>query len=263
MIDGTWTPPGAALAGLALTLGLMALIWVASLRRQDASLVDRFWGLAFVVLIWWYAAALGSSGIVTALALVLVTIWGARLSLYITWRNWGRGEDYRYRAMREAGGPGWARRSLVTVFALQGALAWVIAMPLLAIVAGTRPAQPILLALGLGCWAIGMLFEAGGDWQLARFRADPVRRGAVLDTGLWRYTRHPNYFGDAMCWWGYFLLAASVGGWWTIGSPILMTVLLMKVSGAALLERNLTGTKPAYREYIRRTSAFWPRSPRD
>ncbi len=251
-------PVGLALVGLAVSAGLMALVWVASMVRRDASLVDRFWGMAFVVLAWWYWGASTSSGGAGTLAVVLVTVWGLRLSLHITWRNWGHGEDFRYRAMREAGGPRWGWRSLVTVFTLQGVLAWVIAMPLLAVMTGEGSPNPALLVLGIGAWAIGIVFEAGGDWQLARFKANPANRGKVLDTGLWRYTRHPNYFGDAMCWWGYFLLAASVGGWWTIFAPILMTILLMKVSGVALLEKTLAETKPAYREYVRRTNAFVP-----
>jgi steroid 5-alpha reductase family enzyme len=254
-----------ALSGLGLAIGLMAVAWVASMLRRDASLVDRFWGLAFVALAWWYrdAAPPATAAIwFRDLAVTLVTVWGVRLSFHITRRNWGQGEDFRYRAMRGAGGRHWGWRSLLTVFALQAVLAWVIAMPLLVIMTGMEAPQPILAALGSGCWVVGMVFEAGGDWQLARFRANPSNRGAVLDSGLWRYTRHPNYFGDALCWWGYFLLAAAVGGWWSIFSPVLMTVLLLKVSGVALLEVGLSESKPQYRESIRRTSAFLPWPPR-
>ncbi|MDP9144729.1 MAG: DUF1295 domain-containing protein [Actinomycetota bacterium] len=254
-----------AVSGLGLAMGMMALAWVASMARRDASLVDRFWGLTFVALAWWYrgvAPAPAAAPWFRDLVVALVTIWGVRLSLHITWRNWGHGEDFRYRAMREAGGPRWGWRNLVTVFALQGVLAWVIAMPLLAVMASESTPHPLLVGLGVASWVIGIVFEAGGDWQLARFRADSSNRGKVLDTGLWRYTRHPNYFGDAMCWWGYFLLGAAVGGWWSIFAPVLMTILLMKVSGVALLEASLSESKPQYREYIRRTSPFVPWPPR-
>ena len=129
--------------------------------------------------------------------------------------------------------------------------------------AATRAPAVALVCAGILCWLVGFVFEAGGDWQVARFRADPTNRGKVLDSGLWRYTRHPNYFGDAMCWWGFYLLAVAVGGWWTVFAPIIMTVLLMKVSGVTLLERSLVDTKPAYAEYIRRTNASIPWPPQD
>jgi steroid 5-alpha reductase family enzyme len=252
-----------AAQGLAVALLLMALVWVGSLATDDASLVDRFWGMSFVVLAWFYAAmASGGAGWFRALAVGLVSVWGVRLSLHITWRNWGHGEDPRYAAMREGGGPGWRWRSLATVFGFQALLAWVIAMPLLVAFSADGPPVLLLVVLGVTCWLVGFVFEAGGDWQLARFKADPANRGAVLDSGLWRYTRHPNYFCDAMCWWGFWLLGTSAGGWWTLFAPVLMTVLLMKVSGVTLLERNLVDAKPAYRDYIRRTNAFIPGPPR-
>lgn len=248
-----------------LAVGLMAAVWVASLATRDASLVDRFWGLGFVAIAWhtWWRAGHGdASPWFPWLVLGAVTIWGIRLSLHITWRNWGRGEDPRYRAMREAGGPGWPLRSLVTVFGLQGALLWLLAAPLVAALHAPGPPQPLLAGIGAVVWCVGMVFEAGGDWQLARFKADPANRGRVLDTGLWGWTRHPNYFGDAACWWGYFLLAAAVGAWWTIFSPVVMTGLLLKVSGVPLLEKGLVETRPGYREYVRRTSPFFPWPPR-
>lgn len=249
------------LATLPVALIMMTGVWAASLPTRDASLVDRFWGLGFVVVAWacvWAGGTEVPATVLPRLTLALVALWGIRLSGYITWRNWGHGEDRRYAAMREAGGVGWAGRSLATVFWLQAALLWLLAAPLAAAI--LTPAVPTVWLLGAGvlAWLVGFAFEAGGDWQLARFKADPANQGQVMAEGFWRYTRHPNYFGDAMCWWGYFLLAASVGAWWTVFSPILMTFLLMRVSGVTLLERSLAETKPGYREYVARTNAFFP-----
>lgn len=240
---------------------MMTIVWIGSIATRDASLVDRFWGLTFVVLAWSYATTAWTSFDMPwhrQLLVALVTIWGLRLSVYISWRNWGHGEDPRYAAMRAAGGPQWGLQSLLTVFGLQALLAWIIAAPLFAALTSAQPPSPALIVLGATAWLVGFAFEAGGDWQLARFKANPANRGQVLDTGFWRYTRHPNYFGDALCWWGFYLLAAAVGGWWTIFGPVVMTVLLRKVSGVALLEKSLVNAKPAYREYIRRTNAFIP-----
>lgn len=247
------------LAALPLVLALMVVIWLASLARRDASLVDRFWGAGFVLVAWtcWVTGG-RPSGWLPGLALGLVTLWGLRLSAYITWRNWGHGEDKRYAAMRAGGGASWPYRSLVTVFGLQGVLLWLLSAPLVeAVLAGERVTW-WLTVIGVLVWLVGFSFEAGGDWQLARFKADPANRGRVMDRGFWRYTRHPNYFGDAMCWWGYFLLAASAGGWWTVFSPLVMTLLLRRVSGVTLLERDLAASKPGYAEYVRRTNAFFP-----
>jgi steroid 5-alpha reductase family enzyme len=163
--------------------------------------------------------------------------------------------------MRDARGPGFWWISWFSVFLLQALLAWVIAMPLFAAARARTAGSAPWAALGALCWIAGFLFEAVGDAQLARFRADAANRGKVMDTGLWRYTRHPNYFGDALLWWGYFGFAAAVGAWWTAIGPALMTFLLMRVSGVALLEKTLRDTKPAYRDYVRRTSAFLPRPP--
>jgi steroid 5-alpha reductase family enzyme len=180
------------------------------------------------------------------------------------WRRRGEGEDYRYREMRDRRPGNFSRRSLVTVFWLQALLLWAISAPLLP---ALRAAEPRRLGwldlLAVVFFGVGITFEVGGDWQLARFKSDPANRGRVLDRGLWRYTRHPNYFGDAMVWWGLFLFAGAVGAWWTFYSPVLMTVLLVKVSGVALLERGLVDRKPGYRGYVERTSAFLPWFPKD
>jgi steroid 5-alpha reductase family enzyme len=253
----------AAGAGLVASVGLMVAVWLVSLVRRDASLIDRFWGLGFVVLAWLYRLTAPPGVSWEGWLLVgLVTVWGLRLSVYLTWRNWGCGEDPRYRAMRQAAGESFPLRSLVTVFLLQAGLLWGISLALLPGVRAGRSPDRLLVVAGVTLWMVGFAFESVGDWQLARFKADPAHRGRVLDRGVWRWTRHPNYFGDACLWWGFFACSAAAGGWWTAFAPVLMNVLLLRVSGVALLERGLVETKPAYRDYVARTSAFIPRPPK-
>ncbi len=254
-----------ALTALAAVAALMTVVWVASVIERDASIIDIFWGLGFVMAAWIYFQLTEPTTSRKYLVVGLVTIWGLRLSVYILWRNWGKGEDYRYRAMREKNPRLFPWLSLVTVFWLQAVLLWAISMPLLQ---AQRVAEPAGLTwldlLGVAFFVVGFVFEAGGDWQLARFKSDPANKGRVLDRGFWRYTRHPNYFGDAMVWWGFFLFAAATpGSLWTIYSPIMMTLLLMRVSGVTLLEKSLKDTKPGYRDYVRRTSAFFPWFPKE
>jgi steroid 5-alpha reductase family enzyme len=249
------------LAGLGTATAMMVVMWVASVVQRDASLVDRVWGLAFVVLAWTYAAAAGLWTSRALLALVLVTVWGVRLSLFITWRNWGHGEDARYAAMRSRRPDTFTRRSLVSVFVLQAVLAWLVSVPLLAAVAIDGGSLGPLDAVVVVVWTVGFVFEAGGDAQLARFLADPANRGRVMDRGLWRYTRHPNYFGDTVVWWSFLGLALAVGAWWGALGTILMTVLIVKVSGVALTDRRMGrpgSTRAGYDEYVRRTNAFIP-----
>lgn len=253
------------LPGLGAALGLTFLVWLLSLARRDASIVDIFWGLGFVVLAWTYRALGEADSIRSLLAPVLVTIWGVRLSAYILWRNHGRGEDPRYAAMRRRRGPRFALLSLPIVFWLQAVLMWIVAMPLLQVQAADA-AWSWLDGLGVALFALGFGFEAIGDRQLARFRADPANAGQVMDRGLWRYTRHPNYFGDATLWWGLGCLAlATPGGAWALVGPALMTLLILRVSGVTLLEAGLRNSKPGYRDYVERTNAlfpWWPREPR-
>ncbi len=254
-----------ALTALAAVVGLMTVVWVASVIERDASIIDVFWGLGFVMAACIYFYLTEPTTLRRYFVVGLVTIWGLRLSLYILWRNWGKGEDYRYRAMRAKNPRLFPWLSLVTVFWLQAVLLWVISIPLLQAQRAARPAGLTWLDfLGLAFFVVGFVFEAGGDWQLARFKSDPANKGRVLDRGFWRYTRHPNYFGDAMVWWGFFLFAAATpGSLWTIYSPMVMTLLLMRVSGVTLLEKSLKDTKPGYRDYIRRTSAFFPWFPKE
>jgi steroid 5-alpha reductase family enzyme len=247
------------LVGLVILM-LMLACWLASLALRDASIVDIFWGAGFVLCAWMYFALMpqGFAGR-KWLTCLLVTFWGMRLALHILRRNQGKGEDYRYRAWREQAGRRWWWISLFKVFLLQGALLWVISIPLLWAQASPVPGRLVWLdGAAVVVWCVGFSFEAIGDWQLQRFKANPANRGKVLQQGVWRYTRHPNYFGEAAVWWGYYLLAAAAGGWWTIYSPLLMTILLLRVSGVTLLEKRLAQSKPGYREYMQTTSAFIP-----
>ena len=254
----------AALIGLGAILTALTFVWMLSLRLQDASVADIFWGLGFVLLAWLDCLRSPALTQRSWLVAALITLWGTRLSAHIFHRHQGNGEDPRDQAMRASHGPAFWWRSLFTVFWLQGAILWFVALPVLVAVRATEPAALTAVdGLGLLLFAAGFGFEVVGDYQLERFRVEPGNRGTVLDRGLWRYTRHPNYFGDATMWWGVYAIAASTpGGWLTVGSPILMTWLLMRVSGVTLLEDGLKASKPGYRAYIARTPAFFPWFPR-
>jgi steroid 5-alpha reductase family enzyme len=247
-----------ALAAIAL---LAALGWAGSAAKRDVSIVDSLWPLFFLLGALVYAALAGATGPRAMLLLALVALWALRLAGYLTWRNWGEPEDRRYQAIRARNEPGFAWKSFYLVFGLQAVLAWVIAMPLFAGLSGAAALNAIDYA-GALLWILGFGFESIADWQLARFKAGPANRGKVLDTGLWRYTRHPNYFGEALLWWGFFLIATAAGGGWTVFAPLLMTLLLLKVSGVTLLEKDIGERRPDYRAYIARTNAFIPGPPR-
>ncbi|WP_295403503.1 DUF1295 domain-containing protein [uncultured Thiocystis sp.] len=243
----------------ALTLGLGG--WIASLPLKDVSIVDSLWSLFFLLMGAIYLLLAPAWGARALLVFALTALWAIRLSAFITRRNHGHGEDRRYQAIRADHEPGFWWKSSYIVFGLQALLAWVISLPLLAALLGQSPLG-WLDAVALGLWLIGFFFEAVGDQQLAEFKARPENRGQVMDRGLWRYTRHPNYFGEACIWWGFFLFALAAGGWWSMLAPILMTFLLLRVSGVSLLEKDIQERRPAYRTYIERTNAFFPGPPR-
>jgi steroid 5-alpha reductase family enzyme len=252
----------AALLGLAVAVALATLTWIASLIRRDVSLVDRVWSLVIATPVFAYAAVYPPAGDPRFVVMAtLLGLWAVRLAAYVTWRNWGHGEDRRYQAIRARNGPAFPVTSLVYVFVLQAVLAWLVSAPFLAALAQRAP-WTLLDALGAAITAIGFVFEAVGDQQLASFKADPANRGRVMDRGVWRYTRHPNYFGECCVWWGLWLMTLAGGGWWSIVSPLIMTGLLLKVSGVALLEKDIGERRPAYRDYIRRTNAFFPGPPK-
>jgi steroid 5-alpha reductase family enzyme len=253
-----WFP--IAVDGLVLIAGLALLTWLASLVQRDVSLVDRMWSVMIAGPTLVYAAQTPWAGPRAIAVVALVLAWGLRLAGYITWRNWGHGEDRRYQEIRVRNQPHFAFKSLYLVFALQMALAWIVSAPTLAALAGDR-AFGVFDAVGIALAGIGFVFEAVGDAQMAAFKADPAHKGQVMDRGLWRYTRHPNYFGEVCFWWGIWLVAVGATGLsaaWTVLSPVLMTVLLLKVSGVALLEKDIGERRPAYRDYISQTNAFIP-----
>ncbi len=251
-------------AAAALLASCFFALWLVSLWLRDASIVDIFWGFGFALVavggfVWGDASTAPRSLLISA----LVCAWGLRLGGYLLWRNAGRGEDPRYAAMRRRRGARFWWVSLFSVFALQGAILWFVSLPVQVVQAAPGGPLGALDALGVAIWFAGLLFESIGDFQLARFKADPANAGAVMDRGLWRYTRHPNSFGDFCVWWGIFAVALSAPhGVYTIASPALMSFLLLRVSGVPLLERDLRKRRPAYAHYAERTSAFFPRPPR-
>lgn len=253
------------LTNYGILIAFMMLLWLYSVRVKNASIVDIFWGPSFVLQVWVYFLLTPDGYLPRKLLLAtLVTIWGLRLGLYIYRRNHGKPEDFRYQEFRRKYGPErywWV--SFFQVFLLQGTLSFVIGMPLLlAQVSATPNTLTAFDVIGAVIWIVGFYFEAMGDAQLAAFKANPANKGKLLNTGLWALTRHPNYFGDSAQWWGYYAIALGAGGWWTILSPIIMTLFLIKVSGVGLLEKTLAKTKPGYREYMETTSAFVPWPPR-
>ena len=250
------------LTGLGAVFTLMFVGWLVSLAMHDASIVDILWGLAFLT-ITWATFAVGHGAPKRRLLLaVMVSIWGLRLAAYLAKRNLGHGEDFRYQAMRRKRShfPLW---SLVGVFGLQGVLAWVVSLPLQIAMHDKSPAKLGIVAIvGAIVWLIGLGFETIGDAQLARFKANPSSKGQVMDRGLWRYTRHPNYFGDFCVWWGIFIVAADSGSALLgIVGPIVMSILLTRVSGKDLLERSIGKRRPGYAEYVERTNGFFPGPP--
>ncbi|MGA2024017.1 MAG: DUF1295 domain-containing protein [Steroidobacteraceae bacterium] len=249
-------------ANALLLLTLAALLtWLLSLYLRNVAIVDSLWSLMFMLAACAYALGAPERGPRAVLVLSLISLWALRLSGYITWRNWGHGEDRRYQAIRARNQPHFALKSVYLVFVLQAVLAWIISLPLLGAILNSATLGFLDYA-GAALWLLGFVFEAGADWQLARFKARPGNQGQVMDRGFWRLTRHPNYFGDFCIWWGLFLVALSAGAWWSIPGPLLMSVLLMRVSGVTLLEKDIRERRPQYAEYIRRTNAFFPGPPR-
>lgn len=248
-------------AGLATVAAVMAAGLVISRRREELVVVDTLWGLGFVAVAA-VSALLGSGSIWLRLLLAaMVAVWGLRLSWFLHRRNHGKGEDPRYADLASADGRSFAQVALKRVFLPQGIAMWLVATPVM--VGVHNPSLTWIAAPGVLLWALGVFFEAVGDAQLAAFKSDPAHRGQVMDQGLWRYTRHPNYFGDACVWSGIWLTTAST---WpaalTVISPIAMTIFLTKVTGASLNEKGMHATKPGYADYVRRTSGFLPLPPR-
>jgi steroid 5-alpha reductase family enzyme len=253
--------PSLWVTALPLLGGLALIAWLVATARRNVGLVDVFWSLFFLAAAILFALRADAVGLRGGITLVLVAAWALRLSAHLAVRNWSAPEDRRYRAIRARNQPGFAWKSLYLVFGFQALLAWLISAPLAAAIA--VPGAPGATGLaGALLAAFGIAYEAVADEQLTRFRADPANASRVMDRGLWRLSRHPNYFGESCVWCGLFLLAADAGGWWTVFSPVLMTILLLRVSGVALLERDIGERRPAYAAYMARTNAFLPGPPR-
>ena len=247
----------AAVWGLCAGALLALAVWAVSVQKRDASIVDVAWGFLVLVPALVACAVLTDPGPRAALVLALAGAWALRLSGYIAWRQRGQPEDRRYQAIRARNEPHFAWKSLYLVFGLQALLGWIVAAPLMAAVASPA-AWRLLDLVGVALFAFGLVFETVADAQLARFRAGPRSRDSVMDQGLWRYSRHPNYFGECCVWWGLWLVAAAAGAWWMVLSPLLITILLLRVSGVPLLEKELARNRPGYAEYAHRTPAFVP-----
>lgn len=251
------------LNGFLLILSLMTLLWIVSVILRKASIVDPFWGLGFVVASIYYYFNSHGDELRKGVVLSLVCLWGLRLFIYLFWRNYGKPEDYRYAQFRKDYGADrywWV--SFFQVFLLQGILLWMISAPLLSAHFYAERSFGFLDVIALLLWLIGFAFEAGGDYQLTKFKNNPSNKGKVLNTGFWKYSRHPNYFGDACAWWGFALFSVAAGSYWPVLSSVLMTFLLLKVSGVKLLEKTLKTTKPGYESYIRNTNSFFPWFPK-
>jgi steroid 5-alpha reductase family enzyme len=239
--------------------------WIVSLICRNVTIVDSLWGFGFVVIVW-LTAFLPEGGYAprSLLLAALTTCWGLRLCVYLSWRNWGSGEDPRYAEWRRRSGSNFWLTSLVKVFWLQAVFQWTISLVLQVGQLSAAPARMTWLdGLGLLIWGVGFFFESVGDWQLARFKANPANRGRVMNRGLWAYTRHPNYFGEFLIWWGFYFITLSVpGSWWTVVCPVIVTTVLLKMTGIPLTEKSIIERRPAYREYIASTSAFFPWPPK-
>jgi len=241
----------------------MLATWLLSLVRRDASVVDVAWGIGFVLVAWISFALADGAAARKWLVVALVTVWGLRLAVHLAWRKRGEGEDFRYREMRKRYGERFPLASLGLVFCFQGLGMWAVSLPVQAAQVPDSPSGlTVLDFVGVGVWSVGMLFETLGDLQLARFRSDPRNQGKVLDSGLWRFTRHPNYFGDFCVWWGIYAVALATGeAWWTLVGPLVMSFVLLRLSGVPVMERHLK-RRQGYEDYVLRTSAFFPKRPR-
>lgn len=254
------------LATAVLVLSVVIVLWGLSIAIRDVSIIDMAFSsliAGVVAFIYWYSNASGQAANVT---LGLVIIWALRMTVYLVNRNWGHGEDVRYTKLRSWVPEGWPFYwfSLRQVFLLQGAVIWVLTLPQqIAFVSAPETAMTILGWIGVALWGIGFFFETLGDWQLSRFRADPDKKGTVLNTGLWRYTRHPNYFGELAQWWGLLLIVAHVP-WALVGAVgvAIYSWLVVRVTGKATLEKKMSREKPEYAEYVRRTSGLIPWFPK-
>lgn len=243
-----------------IIFAMMTILFFRAQSSKNFGIVDNYWGVGFI-LIALVCFLLGENqGIRGLLVTILVVAWGLRLSLYLRKRNAGKPEDFRYAAMRAK----WTRRTglhaFFKIFMLQGVLMLLISLPIF-VISWADPGTPLSLPdlIGLIIWGTGFYFQARGDAQLAKFKSDPANSGKIMTTGLWAKTRHPNYFGEILMWWGIFVISLSAGGWYlSIIGPVLITLLITKVSGVPMLEKKYEDD-PAFKEYAAKTPALFPR----
>lgn len=266
MIDNDLSQTVSSLAGgLGVVIAFMGIGLAIAQHQKKLTVVDTMWGLGFVLVA--AQTALVSSGgdgdpALRWILLAMVAVWGVRLAWHLHRRNNGQAEDPRYQELADADGRSFTQVALMRVFLPQGIAMWLVATPIM-VGANNQELSLWMLVLGLVVWAIGFIFESVGDAQLAAFKKDPDNKGKLMDRGLWRYTRHPNYFGDACVWIGiWIVVAGSWAGLATVIGPIAMTVFLTKVTGAALNEKGMKKSKPGYEEYVLRTSGFIPLPPK-
>ena len=229
---------------------------------KNNSIVDIGWGPGFVIVAWGLLLIRMPDSLPQFVITVLISLWGVRLYLHIKRRNQGKGEDFRYVNFRKAWGKWVVPRAFFQIYMLQGALLYIISLPVILKPQSPPPTIHWMLYLGIAVFLIGFLFEVIGDWQLARFKAMPHSKGKLMTTGLWNYTRHPNYFGESVVWWGVFLCALS-GGVTVLAviSPITITLLLLFVSGVPMLEKAMQN-RPGFAEYAAKTPKFFPWFPK-
>lgn len=251
--------PGFA-AGFWVATIAFSLMWIFSLALRNAGIVDIFWGAGFVLLgFFYFAQNPEASGFRGPLVLAMVTIWGIRLALHIGIRNAGAEEDFRYSAWRKQAGKAFWWISYFKVFLLQAVVLWIVSSPLLLAWRDSgNSGFSAPDAIGIGLWFFGFVFESTADLQLFLFKRNPLNKGKIMNTGLWSLSRHPNYFGEAVLWWGIGLVAFSASGWIAMVGPALITFSLVKVSGVSMLDAGLVERRPAYADYIRTTPAFLP-----
>ena len=248
---------------LALLL-MMFTGWLISVVIRNVTIVDTLWGLGFVMVAWITFYFSEGYALRKWLIAVLTTLWGIRLAIYLSARNWGTGEDPRYGSWRKDSGERFWIVSLFKVFLLQAVFLWVISFALQIAQLSPTPEKLVWLDfMGVSVWLLGFLFESVSDFQLARFKSDSGNKGRVMNQGLWAYSRHPNYFGEALIWWGIFLIAlAAPNSWWTVISPLVITTVLLKMTGIPLTEKSIAERRPGYSEYVQHTNAFFPWFPR-
>jgi len=250
---------GLWLSALPVLLAAATFTWLLSLPIRNVNAANPLWALMLFAAGVLYALGSDPRGPRLSPVLWLLAIWAARLAVFLTARNAGKGEERRFQALRALHHPFWLK-SLYRVFLPRALLAWIVSLPLLGAFASIRPPGWLDYAAVLLCLA-GIICEAGSDWQMARFRRNPANAGAVLDRGFWRYTRHPNYFGEFCTWWAFWLFALSAGGWWTLPGPLVLTWLL-RIRGLPWQESDIGKRRPQYADYVLKTNAFFPAAPR-